>query len=460
MFFRHRRRFENSHAGEESESEVLEAQEGAAISIQRIWRGNQDRGKTEKIRIRKRPFGYFTHSLGLTYLSVSPLDAHKLAKPSLRSRLFMLLEDPSSSQAAQAISILIITTIAFSVLGFVLETEPAIAEAIPEVLQVLEVLCTIIFSLEYSTRLAVCDQGGISARQFIFAPMNVLDLLAILPFYVELLLRKAGFQDTPVLRAFRVVRLIRVVRVLKLGRYASGIRLTAQALAASSQALSVLVFLLSMGAVLFSSALFYAERLSCPDRDDMTQGDLYAYAQECADSYNHGVSPRFGLCCTEFNAPNDFPSITAATWWTMVTMTSVGYGEVHPRTVLGKCVGSLVMLTGMVVIALPVAIVGQNFQELYECHNMDMARAAANSRMQAPGRTWALVPGSDILRKLGQLRPTDPDVKDALASFLSALPEVWEQREQLMRERRYGLQKQNDSTQRFSNLLQTMEAAR
>merc|ERR1719424_900212 len=94
-----------------------------------------------------------------------------------------------------------------------------------------------------------------------------------------------------------------------------------------------------MGVVLFSSALYYLEKLSCPELETLSRTQFLLYEGECHDDFNRGYSPSFGLCCTEESSPNDFPSVVAAFWWSLVTMTSVGYGEVYPRTTLGKCVG-------------------------------------------------------------------------------------------------------------------------
>merc|ERR1719408_747080 len=111
-------------------------------------------------------------------------------------------------------------------------------------------------------------------------PMNVFDLMAVLPFYIEVILRSLGAEDTPALRVFRLVRLVRVIRIFKLGRYATGMRLFGEALGRSTTAISVLVFLLCMGVVVFSSALFYIEKLSCPEIDDLTVAQLTIYSSE------------------------------------------------------------------------------------------------------------------------------------------------------------------------------------
>merc|ERR1711881_696010 len=82
---------------------------------------------------------------------------------------------------------------------------------------------------------------------------------------------------------------------------------------------------------------------------------------------SNGISD-LGLCCDEFDSPNDFRSIIDAFWWSFVTMTTVGFGDVYPRTWLGKVVGTFSMLSGILIIALPVAIVGRKFQEIYESY--------------------------------------------------------------------------------------------
>merc|ERR1711881_312433 len=76
----------------------------------------------------------------------------------------------------------------------------------------------------------------------------------------------------------------------------------------------------------------------------------------------------YGLCCDEFDSPRDFRSIIDTFWWSFVTMTTVGFGDVYPRTWLGKVVGIFSMLSGILIIALPVAIVGRKFQEVYESY--------------------------------------------------------------------------------------------
>jgi len=78
----------------------------------------------------------------------------------------------------------------------------------------------------------------------------------------------------------------------------------------------------------------------------------------------------YGLCCNDNDAPLDYPNIIAAFWWSIVTIMTVGFGDLYPRTILGRVVGTLTMLAGILLIALPIAIIGRKFQEAYQEHEI------------------------------------------------------------------------------------------
>jgi hypothetical protein len=437
--------------------------EQAATTIQACWRGRKQRilmGKKLSMRqLQLKPWGFYTHSLALVSTKGASSLPNLQCPASTRRWCWLMLEEPTSSSAAQALSFFIIFFIVLSIAGFILETVPEIYRSSPEAWGMLEVLCTGTFTLEYFARLAVCEEAGTSHIRFVISPMNVFDLMAVLPFYIDLVLRSMGAEDTPALRFFRLVRLVRVIRIFKLGRYATGMRLFGEALANSTTAISVLVFLLCMGVVLFSSALFSVEKLSCPEVDKLTASQVKVYDRECDDNFNRGRSPTFGLCCTKESTPKDFPSIISAFWWSLVTMTSVGYGEVYPRTTLGKCVGFVAMLVGMVLIALPVAIVGQKFQDVYENHDLEDAKRRAAVRMKVLGEVWSLVPSSDVGPKLKKLQIKDPALATSVESLTCYLEEVWEHREQLMRERKVEHERQEEIHSRVQKLLTHMETS-
>merc|ERR1719359_1708230 len=109
------------------------------------------------------------------------------------------------------------------------------------------------------------------------------------------------------------------------------------------------------------------EKLQCdPALETMPDADWQAFDAACAAS-GDGWHPDGRLCCTRGakSAPHDFTSIPATFWWAAVTMTTVGFGDKLPRTLAGRIIAGITMMAGILVIALPVAIVGSRFQEVY-----------------------------------------------------------------------------------------------
>uniref|UniRef100_A0A915AWC3 Potassium channel tetramerisation-type BTB domain-containing protein n=1 Tax=Parascaris univalens TaxID=6257 RepID=A0A915AWC3_PARUN len=191
----------------------------------------------------------------------------------------------------------------------------------------IETVCIVWFTLEYLLRLTVAS----NRLQFIFAVMNIVDLLAIIPFYLEISLTICGIDFASLsdikgaLLVVRVLRVLRVVRILKLGRYSSGMRTFALTLKSSARQLGMMGMVLSTGVVFFSTLLYFVEK-------------------------------------DEAGTP--FTSIPAAFWWAIVTMTTVGYGDYVPVTVPGKLIASGAILSGVLVLALPITIIVDNFMKV------------------------------------------------------------------------------------------------
>lgn len=404
----------------------------AANVIQRSWRGYKARWYAAHRRERQKPLGFYTHSV------VRKLGADKRHQTKARV-IWQLFEEPMSSREAVAVTVAIVISILLSIAVFILETVPEVDSG-PGTWLALECFCTTLFTLEFLTRLAVCHEGGISQLQFFTSPLNICDLVAIAPFYVEFLLHAVGVAGASAMKMLRMVRLIRILRLFKLGRYASGVRLMVAALKDSIPALTALAFMLFVGVVVFASAIYHLERMSCPTTDGWTVAEATTYQEECDHPFHRGVSPTFGLCCDDHGSAADFPSILDGAWWAMVTMTSVGYGDVVPRTTQGKMIGIVAMLLGMMLITLPVGIVVQKFQVVHEEHCLDEKRSKASARMAAPGH-WALEPNSSINLKMRHLKLKDPVCAAAMTGFLESLESVWCQREQIGRERSLQFEK-------------------
>jgi len=193
------------------------------------------------------------------------------------------------------------------------------------------------------TFMGPCSQapGSLSGGFWIFFGRRSSDLVAIIPYYVTLgaVLVDAeqsasGSSHAMSLAILRVVRLVRVFRIFKLSRHSKGLQILGQTIRASMRELGLLIFFLMICVVLFSSAVYFAE----------------------ADLDNQ----------------SDFRSIPDAFWWAVVTMTTVGYGDMRPVSAWGKLVGSMCAIAGVLTIALPVPVIVSNFNYFYHRENADI----------------------------------------------------------------------------------------
>uniref|UniRef100_A0A1S4GXL1 Uncharacterized protein n=2 Tax=gambiae species complex TaxID=44542 RepID=A0A1S4GXL1_ANOGA len=182
-----------------------------------------------------------------------------------------------------------------------------------------ELVCNVWFIIELTVRLVVAP----NIFEFIKSPVNIIDLAATLSFYTDVCQRMG--EQTGLLEAFSIVR---ILRLFKLTRHSPGLRILIHTFKASARELTLLVFFLVLGIVVFASLVYYAEKL-------------------------------------QDNPDNQFKSIPLGLWWAIVTMTTVGYGDMAPKTYVGMFVGALCALAGVLTIALPVPVIVSNFSMFY-----------------------------------------------------------------------------------------------
>ncbi len=226
--------------------------------------------------------------------------------------------------------IFILTLITLNILAVILESVESLEQRYRTIFQVFELFSVVVFTVEYLARVwscAVTPQFAkpVSGRiRFMLKPLSLIDLLSVLPFYLTFI--------SIDLRFVRLLRLMRIFRVAKLTRYSSSIRLMGRVFKDKKEEL-ILTFILMMGlVVVVSSFMYFAEHDAQPDK---------------------------------------FPDIPSSMWWSVVTLTTVGYGDIYPITTLGKIFAAISAILGIGMFALPTGILGASFIEELQKEKME-----------------------------------------------------------------------------------------
>ncbi len=213
-----------------------------------------------------------------------------------------------------------VTTIVLSSMALVLKTEPHTVARFGKELDIIEDVACLIFMAEYFLRIWSCPEGSVLASErtcrirYIFSFMGIVDLLSFLPS----ILIMAGITQTP------LIMLLQLLRLIKLTRYSMAFDLLADVLRDEAESLLVSVVLM-MIILIFASVGIY--------------------------TFEHQVQPKA------------FGSIPSAMWWAIVTLTTVGYGDVTPITVQGKIFATVITVVGVGLVSLPAGIIASGFTE-------------------------------------------------------------------------------------------------
>jgi voltage-gated potassium channel Kch len=231
-----------------------------------------------------------------------------------------------------------VTTIVviMSVVVFCVESLPQYHEGDGSGLRIVDYISMVWFTLDWMARMLTCP----SKIFFFTQPMTYVDLLSTIPYYIDAFLQNTA--ATRLLIVVRLLRLTRVFRVLQLSRHNVGMRAAYGAFVMSRSGLVLFAFLLSTALFIGSAVIYMSEQVS-------SQYDVTSQQWYYIDTGK--VSP--------------FQSIYDTMWLSIVTLTTVGYGDMVPHTRLGKAVTSLFMLSGPFVLAFPTLILSSNFQV---CH--------------------------------------------------------------------------------------------
>ncbi|KAM9000321.1 potassium voltage-gated channel subfamily C member 4 isoform X2 [Sarcophilus harrisii] len=333
-------------------------------------------------------------------------------------RMWALFEDPYSSRAARVVAFASLFFILVSITTFCLETHEAfnIDRNVTEIHRVgnitsvrfrrevetepiltyIEGVCVLWFTLEFLVRIICCPD----TLDFVKNLLNIIDFVAILPFYLEVGLSGLSSKAArDVLGFLRVVRFVRILRIFKLTRHFVGLRVLGHTLRASTNEFLLLIIFLALGVLIFATMIYYAERIGAKPSD-----------------------PRG-------NDHTDFKNIPIGFWWAVVTMTTLGYGDMYPKTWSGMLVGALCALAGVLTIAMPVPVIVNNFGMYY---------SLAMAKQKLPKKRKKHVPRPPQLESPAYCKSEETSPRDSI--FSDSSPPVGEEG---MVERKRADSKQN-----------------
>lgn len=242
-------------------------------------------------------------------------------KRKVQKRIWEIVEvSRNGDKWSRNFDLVILSLIGINVVSSILHSVESIGPKHETVFHTIEVVSVIIFTIEYIARLISCTSDHRYSHtlwgrlQFMLTPMLLIDLLAILPFYISFFMVD--------LTAMRILRMIRIFRIAKMVRYSHSFQLIGTVFRKNREELVIIGIMMLFLVIMSSSLMFYAEHKAQPE---------------------------------------NFPDIPTTMWWAVITLTTVGYGDVTPLTTIGKIVAAVIAIAGIAMFALPAGILGAGF---------------------------------------------------------------------------------------------------
>ncbi|NP_001032460.1 potassium voltage-gated channel subfamily S member 3b [Danio rerio] len=262
----------------------------------------------------------------------------------VRKLMWETLEDPQHSRCSRGVAAVSVLVILISILAMCVHSLPEFryqTDGEHSVLDSVELFCIVFFSVEFFLRVIAAPQP----LRFLGNPLNMIDVASILPFYITLAVERLDEEDKEenqslvnMGRVVQVLRLMRSFRVLKLARHSEGMRAFGETLMNCQCEVGLLVLFITVGISFFSTFIYYTEKEE---------------------------------------ASSQLSSIPICWWWGIISMTTVGYGDVYPLTVAGRIVATVCILCGLLVISLPITIIMNNFSKYFEKNRKCLSEAKA-----------------------------------------------------------------------------------
>ena len=314
-----------------------------------------------------------------------------MQRKAFRRKLYHVLGNKSySSWSSKLDQTLLSILIVLDISSFILETSFQLNQRYYLLFKSIAIFSTIIFTIEYGLRLWLCTvdrsfRHPVWGRlHYALTPMAIIDFISTFPFYLILVFHNLAFLKT--------LRLLRLARILKIGRHSKALRSLLQVVVRKQEELSITFSTIAFLLIIASSLMFFAE---------------------------HDAQPEA------------FPSIPAAMWWGVVTLTTVGYGDIYPITVVGKLLGASLAFFGIGVFVLPAGIVASGFAEevkyRIEPNNLtiETTQAQDDSAQQLTTKYQQIKEDAQLLKHCLEIAKQeltevedDPEAIDSWAMFL------------------------------------------